>query len=104
MTNFDLGTTTSEQSIKCLRAWRLTDPREDRNRILDSKDPLLEGSCTWIFDDPAFTRWWNDDDCQILWIHGDPGKGKTMMIMALIDEILQRLKLNPASGMLSYFF
>lgn len=89
---------------QCLSAWRLTDPREDKDRILSSKDPLLEGSCTWILHDRAFTQWWNDDKSCILWIHGDPGKGKTMIMMALIDEISQRLQLSPGSGILSYFF
>ena len=88
----------------CLRAWRLTDPREDKARILSSKDPLLEGSCTWIFHDQAFTEWWNNDESRILWIHGDPGKGKTMMMMVLIEEISQRLRTTPGYGIMSYFF
>jgi hypothetical protein len=89
---------------QCLSAWRLTDPREDKDRILSSKDPLLEGSCSWILHDQAFTQWWNNDESHILWIHGDPGKGKTMMIMALIDEMSRRLQSSPGSGILSYFF
>ena len=89
---------------RCLSAWRLTDPREDKDRILNSKDPLLKGSCTWILDEKAFTQWWNNDESRILWIHGDPGKGKTMIMMALIDEISQRLWSSPGSGILSYFF
>jgi len=89
---------------RCLSAWRLTDPREDKDRILSSKDPLLKGSCAWILHDRAFTQWWNDDKSCILWIHGDPGKGKTMIMMALIDEISRRLQSSPGSGILSYFF
>lgn len=89
---------------RCLSAWRLTDPREDKDRILSSKDPLLEGSCSWILHDRAFTHWWNNDESCILWIHGHPGKGKTMITMALIDEMSRRLRLNPGSGILSYFF
>ena len=94
----------ADADSRCLSAWRLTDPREDKDRILSSKDPLLEGSCTWILDDQAFTQWWNNDESRILWIHGDPGKGKTMIMMALIDEISRRLQLSPGSGVLSYFF
>jgi NACHT domain len=89
---------------RCLSAWRLTDPREDKDRILSSKDSLLEGSCSWILHDRAFTHWWNNDESCILWIHGDPGKGKTMITMALIDEMSRRLQSNPGSGILSYFF
>ncbi len=40
----------------------------------------------------------------MLWIHGDPGKGKAMMVIALIREIRLCLNLNPGSGLLSYFF
>jgi hypothetical protein len=71
---------------------------------LSSKDPLLEGSCSWIFDDQAFTEWWNNDESGILWIHGDPGKGKTMMMIALIEEISDRLRKTPGHGIMSYFF
>lgn len=89
---------------KCMRDWCLTDPQADKERILSSKDPLLEGSCKWVFQDRAFTQWWNNDECQILWIHGDPGKGKTMMMMAIIDETSQRIKSSPGLGIVSYFF
>jgi hypothetical protein len=83
----------------------VTDPRVERIRILHSKDDLLNGSCTWVLSDPAFVDWWNKDDIRILWIHGDPGKGKTMMAMALVEEILGRLQQPVAEkGILTYFF
>jgi hypothetical protein len=100
----EVATDGNNTDNRCLSAWRLTDPREDKDRILSSKDPLLEGSCTWILHDRAFTQWWNNDESRILWIHGDPGKGKTMIIMALIDEMSRRLQSSPGSGILSYFF
>ncbi|KAL9078303.1 MAG: hypothetical protein Q9157_002766 [Trypethelium eluteriae] len=89
---------------QCKGAWRLTDPRDDRQRILNAKDPLLDGSCTWILDDLAFRRWQEDDACQILWIHGDPGKGKTMMMMALIEEITDRITTHNSDATMAYFF
>jgi hypothetical protein len=77
----------------------------ERIRILHSKNDLLDGSCNWILSDPAFIDWWNKDDIQILWIHGDPGKGKTMMAMALVEEISRRLQPPAAEkGILTYFF
>ena len=101
-----LGPKTDDEAgnSECLRHWRLTNPREDKDRILSSKDPLLQGSCTWVFHDRAFTEWWNNEESRMLWIHGHPGKGKTMMMMALIDEVSWRLKSKPGSGILSYFF
>ena len=93
-----------EDDKQCLRDLRLTDPRLDKERIEASKDPLLEGSCSWVLEDPAFVDWWTHDDSRLLWIHGDPGKGKTMMMMALISEVSKRLKELPGSNVLAYFF
>ncbi|KAI9658392.1 MAG: hypothetical protein M1821_002525 [Bathelium mastoideum] len=92
-----------EANNQCKGAWRQTDPRDDRQRILNAKDDLLNELCTWILDDPAFRRWWNDDECRILWIHGNPGKGKTMMMMALIEEISHKIEGLPSETM-AYFF
>ena len=65
---------------------------------------MLEGSCSWILNDPAFLDWWSEECSRLLWIHGDPGKGKTMMTMAMISEVQKRLDSDPGSGILAYFF
>ena len=93
-----------EDDRQCLRDLRLTDPRHDKQRIEASKDPLLEGSCSWVLEDSAFVDWWTRDDSRFLWIHGDPGKGKTMMMIALISEVSKRLNTRPESNVLAYFF
>jgi hypothetical protein len=62
---------------------RQTDPRDDRFEILARKNPLLRGLCLWVYDDIAFPRWRSGDDIRILWLHRDPGKGKTMVMTAL---------------------
>ncbi|KAI9853698.1 MAG: hypothetical protein M1813_001837 [Trichoglossum hirsutum] len=90
------------QNIQCLRDLRLTDPRDDKKRIEASKDILLEDCCTWIFQDPDFSGWSNNHNSSLLWIKGDPGKGKTMMMMALIDKLSKDLERG--SCVLSYFF
>ena len=77
----------------------------DRVRILGERNDVLEGSCSWVLNDPAFRQWWGDDTTRILWIHGDPGKGKTMMAIALIEKITKLLESDPhPSGTLAYFF
>jgi hypothetical protein len=72
---------------QCLRDLRVTDPREDRTRIEGHKDWLLRDCYAWILDDVNFQRWRAQDESRLLWIKGDPGKGKTMMTMGLIDEL-----------------
>jgi len=70
-----------------MRDLMITDPRHDKARIKRSKDDLLENSCTWILNDQAFLSWRDRRETQLLWIKGDPGKGKTMMMIALVDEL-----------------
>ena len=83
----------------------LKDPRVEKDRIANTKDELLASSCAWVLEDPAFYDWWYRDDVRYLWIHGDPGKGKTMMAMTLIEEISQYLRSSAgSSGCLTYFF
>ncbi|RII17397.1 hypothetical protein CUC08_Gglean002491 [Alternaria sp. MG1] len=75
---------------QCLRDLRVTDPREDRARIEGDKDRLLRDCYAWILDDVSFQRWKTQDESRLLWIKGDPGKGKTMMTMGLIAELSER--------------
>jgi len=74
---------------QCLRDLRVTDPREDRARIEGDKDRLLRDCYAWILDDDSFQQWRTQDASRLLWIRGDPGKGKTMMMMGLIGELSQ---------------
>ncbi|CAN9172452.1 unnamed protein product, partial [Alternaria alternata] len=74
---------------QCLRDLSLTDPRKDRARIEGDKDRLLKDCYAWLLDDASFQRWRMQDASRLLWIKGDPGKGKTMMTMGVIDELSQ---------------
>jgi hypothetical protein len=89
---------------RCLRDLRLTDPRGDKVRIEKSKDGLLKDSYVWILADPAFIDWRDNDNTHLLWIKGEPGKGKTMLMIGLTEELSRQLESKPGSGILSYFF
>ncbi|KAF1828257.1 hypothetical protein BDW02DRAFT_603580, partial [Decorospora gaudefroyi] len=105
---------------ECLRDLRMTDPREDRARIEGDKDRLLRDCYAWILDDVSFQRWRTQDESRLLWIKGDPGKGKTMMTMGVVAELSQghktrlssrtivkvfaKLKLGSQSCLVTYFF
>ncbi|CAN9292558.1 unnamed protein product [Alternaria alternata] len=102
---------------RCLRDLRVTDPREDRARIEGDKDKLLKDCYAWILDDSNFQQWRAQDASRLLWIKGDPGKGKTMMAMGVIAElssarkerswletITATLNVGPGPSLLAYFF
>ena len=103
----DHGADTSPQNdSQCLADLRTTDPRDDKKRIEDIKGGLLKDSYQWILDHPEFLRWRRDEHSRLLWIKGDPGKGKTMLLCGILDELRPTTKLaaQEANTLLSYFF
>ncbi|KAF2686634.1 hypothetical protein K458DRAFT_362825 [Lentithecium fluviatile CBS 122367] len=86
---------------KCMQDLRLTDPRDDKKRIEDTKGGLLEDSYYWILENPDFRQWRDDENSRLLWIKGDPGKGKTMLLCGIINELGKSMM---KTDQLSYFF
>lgn len=89
------------QDRDCLRDLRITNPRDDRKRLLDTKGDLLPGSYNWAVESAMFQQWHREKQTNLLWIKGNPGKGKTMMICGLIEELEH---MEPHQDLLSYFF
>jgi WD40 repeat protein len=85
----------------------VVNPQDDVKRIENEKEELIEDSYKWILEDnnyKAFTNWADSDPpkCRLLWIHGDAGMGKSMLMMGIIRAISARLAVITPS--LSYFF
>jgi hypothetical protein len=83
---------------------RGTDPRLDKKRIEQTKGGLLRNSYRWILDNDDFRQWHNNSESQLLWIKGDPGKGKTMLLCGLIDELGSATAGHEHINHLAYFF
>jgi hypothetical protein len=92
-----------KEDKQCLQDLRLTDPSADMRRIEESKDGLLKDSYVWILNHQDFIDWRDGDETRLLWIKGDPGKGKTMLLIGVIKELLRQLKPSRDSS-ISYFF
>ncbi|KAK7183229.1 vegetative incompatibility protein HET-E-1 [Paraphaeosphaeria sporulosa] len=71
----------------CIRDIRNTDPRHDKQRIEDIKGGLLADSYRWVLDNTAFQQWREQPNSRLLWVKGDPGKGKTMLLCGIINEL-----------------
>jgi len=69
-------------------------------RIARTKGGLLEDSCVWILSQKDFLEWRDGDEMRLFWIRGDPGKGETILSIAIIKELQKSI--HPSS--LSYFF
>ncbi|KAM0540718.1 hypothetical protein ACHAPJ_013534 [Fusarium lateritium] len=80
--------TQDDNHQQCLLDLRVTDPQNDKTRIEESKGGLLKDSYRWILDHQDFQRWQQPNSThRFLWIKGDPGKGKTMLLCGIIDEL-----------------
>ncbi|KAJ4293140.1 hypothetical protein N0V90_008422 [Kalmusia sp. IMI 367209] len=86
---------------RCIQDIRHTDPRDDKKRIEETKGGLLADSYRWVLDNTTFKQWQQDQHSRLLWVKGDPGKGKTMLLCGIIDELYSSL---PKSALLVYFF
>jgi hypothetical protein len=86
---------------ECIQHLRLTDPRDDKKRIEETKGGLLEDSYRWILDNAEFRQWRDDEHSRLLWIKGDPGKGKTMLLCGIVKELEKSMS---KTDLLSYFF
>ncbi|KAH8900609.1 hypothetical protein GQ53DRAFT_863078 [Thozetella sp. PMI_491] len=90
----------------CLKDLRITDPRLDKKRIEETKGGLLADAYRWVLDNEAFKQWRYSGDGQLLWVKGDPGKGKTMLLCGIINDLSASTNsADPKTGtVLSYFF
>ncbi|KAK5157600.1 hypothetical protein LTS14_004365, partial [Recurvomyces mirabilis] len=85
----------------CARDLRLSNPSDDKRRIEHTKGGLLVDAYRWILDHPQYIQWRDSDQCQTLWVKGDPGKGKTMLLCGIVNELDSHLA---DRDRLSYFF
>ncbi|KAK3952421.1 NACHT domain-containing protein, partial [Pseudoneurospora amorphoporcata] len=94
----------SEKDQQCLKHLRLTDPRDDKVRIERTKGGLLQDSYRWVLNNADFQQWRDDPQHRLLWIKGDPGKGKTMLLCGIINELDQGDTANARHCNVAYFF
>jgi hypothetical protein len=86
---------------ECLCDLRPSNPRDDKKRIEDIKGGSFKGSYCWVLDNSSFRQWHDDSQSQLLWVKGDPGKGKTMLLCGIIDELQ---KTTARTACVVYFF
>ncbi|KAL2889225.1 Vegetative incompatibility protein HET-E-1 [Ceratocystis lukuohia] len=88
-----------DKDNECLKDLYVTDPRTDKKNIEVKKGGLLRDSYKWILEHQNFQKFKNEADSRILWIKGDPGKGKTMLLCGIINELESDQSISPY-----YFF
>ncbi|KAI6753613.1 hypothetical protein HG531_005782 [Fusarium graminearum] len=101
------GESDQDDTKKLLESLHSTDPRHDKKNIEQTNNHLLREAYVWILQNPEFLSWRDKNHgSQLLWIRGDPGKGKTMLLCGIIDELRPSTRLENSEShiSLSYFF
>ena len=62
----------------------------------------VPGTCEWFLENEHFIRWRGSSDRPLLWVSADPGRGKSVLSKALIDECF--LGFDLAKVKVCYFF
>ena len=70
----------------CLAALFLTDPIDDRDKLISAKGSRVDGTCEWITENTLY-RSWLESRSQLMWLSGGPGKGKTMLSIYLAEHL-----------------
>jgi hypothetical protein len=86
----------------CLSALFLTDPLDDRAKLVQAKGLRVDGTCEWIRTNELYVSWLRSDS-QLLWLSGGPGKGKTMLSIFLAEQLEQTTKDLSDTLFLQYF-
>ncbi|KAF3020284.1 hypothetical protein E8E14_013223 [Neopestalotiopsis sp. 37M] len=75
-------------------------PESVKQDIVISKGGFMKEAYELVLQQSNFAALQSDVNTRVIWITGNPGKGKTMFLCGVIDEIFERQKLR----MVAYFF
>ncbi|KAH7163709.1 Pfs, NACHT, and ankyrin domain protein [Fusarium sp. MPI-SDFR-AT-0072] len=102
--------TNNDEARHCQRDLFVTDPSEDREELKRKKGDRSSGTCKWILDTEELTAWLGsgqatgeDQATHVLWLHGNPGTGKSTMAIFLTEE-LSTTSFAKGEKTLAYFF
>ncbi|RSL62637.1 hypothetical protein CEP54_005577 [Fusarium duplospermum] len=68
------------------------DPADQKANAERQGGQLFEPACHWIYDNAEFQQWRHGIDPSSLWLHGGPGKGKSMLLCSVINRLLDSTK------------
>lgn len=63
-----------------------------------------EGTGAWLFQSSEFERWRESTEMTILWMHGIPGCGKTVLTSSVIDHIWESTTARDDESSVAYYY
>jgi hypothetical protein len=65
---------------------------------------LLPGSGQWLLKKQEFLKWFDSSSSSILWLHGIPGSGKSMLVARVIEVLKERGLTETSPAPIAYFY
>lgn len=96
------------ENKECLGHLFLVNPQDAMTAIeRDEEGGLVDDAYEWILKDEKYAIFTNWDEsvlssCRLLWVKGDTGTGKTMLLMGIIRQLSKQLAMFAPT--ISYFF
>ena len=81
-----------EEVSKCLSTIiqavpQLPKPVDYKCTVESKKGKVLPDTCGWLYSHATYSEFTSSDGNDLLWINGNPGKGKSMLTLSLIDKL-----------------
>ncbi|KAF8497815.1 hypothetical protein F5888DRAFT_1889438 [Russula emetica] len=86
--------------------------RQDLRRWLSPPDPSTnhniacnahhKGTATWFFEGRTYNEWKSTGSESLLWIHGKPGSGKSILCSTIIEDV--KTVCNAGQASIAYFY
>ncbi|CAI7665252.1 unnamed protein product [Penicillium glandicola] len=109
--NFHAGTLVSlevsRQDRDFIERFWVKDMTNEIQNIQQERGKLQEACYKWIIHTQEYKSlvdWHQDQKARLVWIRGDAGKGKTMLLIGLVNELNTHVDTHFGEMMLSYFF
>lgn len=83
---------------------RSVDPRLEKERIEAAKGGLVADTHRRVLESLDLDQWRRLPESHRLWVRGDPGKGKTMLLCGIINELERSIVADGHRHNLAFFF
>lgn len=100
----------TKEHTACLADLFITEPEEDLNKMRRTKGIRTSGTFSWFLESNELKYWCrpakavSDIEQNVLWLHGNPGIGKSTMAMMLAEELPKKDYFSNSDSILSFFF
>ncbi|RYP14230.1 hypothetical protein DL765_006510 [Monosporascus sp. GIB2] len=94
-----------KQRVLCIQE-KLRAPNYQTDQEMSTEARSGKDSGKWFFKDPKFQEWLTPTrpGHGVLYIHGMPGAGKTTLVSAIVEKLLDETRLSADTRCMAYFY